>query len=393
MFWTDWGNNAKIELAHMDGTNRKTIVTQNLEWPNGLAIDRPAGRLYWNDAKLRTIESSDLNGQNRKIIINEVPHPYGLVVVGSHVYWTDWQTKALHRADKRNGNDKVIIRNNLNGLMDVRSVQSDNIAENACGSNNGGCSHLCLRNTQSYTCACPTGIKMIKEKTCGYQPSTYLLFTSQSALARISLDTKDMWDVTLPIKNIHHAIGIDFHWGEQLIFYSDVKRKKIASVNMRNLSEVTDIVTTNLSAPNGLAVDWIANNLYWTDTTNKVIEVSKINGMYRKILVSENIQEPRSLAVFPRKGYLFWSDWGEKPKIERSFLDGSNRKVLIDKELGFPNGLLIDYKAKRLYWADAKLDRIETSDLNGRNRILIHGVVPNIQSTHPFDLAQVIFLK
>lgn len=55
--------------------------------------------------------------------MNDVPHPYGLVVVGDHMYWTDWQTQALHRADKTNGTDKRIIRDKLEGLMDVRSVQ------------------------------------------------------------------------------------------------------------------------------------------------------------------------------------------------------------------------------------------------------------------------------
>lgn len=122
MFWSDWGNQAKIEVAHMDGDNRyysfeiinwiilfilitirKTLISKKLEWPNGLAIDRPANRLYWNDAKLSTIESSDLHGKDRKLVINNVPHPYGLVVVGNHVYWTDWQTRALHRADKSTG--------------------------------------------------------------------------------------------------------------------------------------------------------------------------------------------------------------------------------------------------------------------------------------------------
>jgi hypothetical protein len=76
------------------------------------------------------------------VIIKDAPHPYGLVVVGNHIYWTDWQTQALHRAEKNNGTDKTLIRDKLDGLMDVRSVQSDNIAENACGTDNGGCSHL-----------------------------------------------------------------------------------------------------------------------------------------------------------------------------------------------------------------------------------------------------------
>lgn len=101
MFWSDWGTEKpKIEVANMDGTNRQTLISENITWPNGLAIDRPAGRLYWNDGKRNTIESCDLDGKNRRLILSKVPHPYGLVVVGNHIYWTDWKTEALHRADK-----------------------------------------------------------------------------------------------------------------------------------------------------------------------------------------------------------------------------------------------------------------------------------------------------
>lgn len=53
----------------------------------------------------------------------QVPHPYGLVIVGTHMYWTDWKTQSVHRADKRNGSDSQIIRKGLEGLMDIRSVQ------------------------------------------------------------------------------------------------------------------------------------------------------------------------------------------------------------------------------------------------------------------------------
>lgn len=82
---------------------RKAIISKKLHWPNGLTIDRPESRLYWNDAKLGNIESSDLEGKDRRLIVSNLPHPYGLVVVGNHVYWTDWQTKALHRAIKNTG--------------------------------------------------------------------------------------------------------------------------------------------------------------------------------------------------------------------------------------------------------------------------------------------------
>lgn len=102
---------------------RLTLISDRLGWPNGLAIDRPAGRLYWNDGHRKTIESSDLSGRDRRVVVTGVPHPYGLVIVGIHMYWTDWQTYALHRADKINGTDSTVIRGKLEGLMDVRSVQ------------------------------------------------------------------------------------------------------------------------------------------------------------------------------------------------------------------------------------------------------------------------------
>jgi sugar lactone lactonase YvrE len=121
-----------------------TLISDGLGWPNGLTVDRPAGRLYWNDGQRKTIESSDLSGQDRRVVVTEVPHPYGLVIVGTHVYWTDWRTKALHRADKIKGTDNTIIRGKLEGLMDVRSVQvrptktdSRNITTVTCVSFNG----------------------------------------------------------------------------------------------------------------------------------------------------------------------------------------------------------------------------------------------------------------
>ncbi|PSN54231.1 Low-density lipoprotein receptor-related protein 4 [Blattella germanica] len=367
MYWSDWGKNARIEQADMDGDNRLTLISDGLGWPNGLAIDRPAGRLYWNDGQRKTIESADLSGQDRRVVVTNVPHPYGLVIVGTHMYWTDWQTKALHRADKTNGSDNTIIRGKLEGLMDIRSVQVDNVAENACGRNNGGCSHLCLRTPLSYTCACPTGILLREDKkTCNTSPATYLLFATRSTLARVSLDTPELWDVTLPIPDIHG-------------FMNWVHR----SVDMNNLTSTETIVSMNLTTPNGLAVDWIADNIYWTDAGRKVLEVSRLDGSSRKVIIRDGLDEPRALAMFPRKGYLYWTDWGDNPKIERSFLDGSSRRVVVDTDLGFPNGLALDYTARRLYWADALRDRIETSDLNGRNRVHL---VP--EATHPFGLTQ-----
>lgn len=63
---TTTGPNAKIERAFMDGSGRKIIATDGVFWPNGLAIDYPAGKIYWADAKHHVIESCQYDGTNRK---------------------------------------------------------------------------------------------------------------------------------------------------------------------------------------------------------------------------------------------------------------------------------------------------------------------------------------
>ena len=50
MYWTDWGENAKLERSAMDGTDRAVLISNNLGWPNGLAIDKAGAQLLWADA-------------------------------------------------------------------------------------------------------------------------------------------------------------------------------------------------------------------------------------------------------------------------------------------------------------------------------------------------------
>ena len=42
--------------------------------------------------------------------------------------------------------------------------------------------------------------------------------------------------------------------------------------------------------------------------------------------------------------YLFWTEWGQYPRIERSRLDGSERVVLVNVSISWPNGISVDYQ-------------------------------------------------
>ena len=66
--------------------------------------------------------------------------------------------------------------------------------------------------------------------------------------------------------------------------------------------------------------------------------------------------------------FLFWSDWGSRPRIERAGLDGSNRTVIIKAKIYWPNGLTLDIPNQRVYFADSKLDYIDFCNYDGTGR-------------------------
>lgn len=77
---------------------------------------------------------------------------------------------------------------------------------------------------------------------------------------------------------------------------------------------------------------------------------------------------------------MYWTDWGENPKIECANLDGRDRHVLVNTSLGWPNGLALDLQEGKLYWGDAKTDKIEVSEAYGAGVCLGEGGRPGIRS-------------
>jgi hypothetical protein len=74
------------------------------------------------------------------------------------------------------------------------------------------------------------------------------------------------------------------------------------SVDILNLTSTEAVISVNLTTPDGLAVDWIADNIYWTDAGRQVLEVAHLDGSSRKIIIWDGLVEPRAVALFPRKG-------------------------------------------------------------------------------------------
>lgn len=53
-----------------------------------------------------------------------------------------------------------------------------------------------------------------------------------------------------------------------------------------------------------LAVDWVANNLYWTDTLNRKLEVLDIDSTHTTTLIDTGLHTaPRAIVVDPNTRY------------------------------------------------------------------------------------------
>uniref|UniRef100_A0A7N8YKX0 Low density lipoprotein receptor n=1 Tax=Mastacembelus armatus TaxID=205130 RepID=A0A7N8YKX0_9TELE len=192
IYWTDWGNHAKIEKGGLNGGDRTVLVTDNIVWPNGITLDLLNQRLYWVDSKLHTLSSIDVQGGGRRTLIadeDKLAHPLGLTVFEERVFWTDVSNSAILSANRLTGDDIAPVAEHLSSPEDI--ILYHNLKQpagrNWCQVSNGGCEFLCLAAPQvgghppKYTCACPDNMMLARDmRTCvpGVYTNNYTLPSS-----------------------------------------------------------------------------------------------------------------------------------------------------------------------------------------------------------------------
>ncbi|KAH3774740.1 hypothetical protein DPMN_176131 [Dreissena polymorpha] len=171
--------------------------------------------------------------------------------------------------------------------------------------------------------------------------------------------------------------SIDVDYGRKQLYIYDRYTATLQKINFNPESSNPNLTLTYLHSGLSrgevkIALDWISNNLYWTDPTFRSVTVQSLrnDGNY-KILVFDNVEKPTGIAVDPIHQYLFWSDVGSLPKIERSTLTGSSRKTIVSQGIAYPIALDVDIASSKLYWVDSYRDSVERSNLDGTDRVMI----------------------
>jgi low density lipoprotein-related protein 2 len=88
------------------------------------------------------------------------------------LYWTDQSNHSIFSADALSGANRTTLRQGTIHSVFALAVYHYSLQPNKtnpCGSNNGGCSHLCLISAggSQYSCACPDTFQLTSDgKTC-----------------------------------------------------------------------------------------------------------------------------------------------------------------------------------------------------------------------------------
>nr|XP_026695954.1 low-density lipoprotein receptor-related protein 2-like isoform X2 [Ciona intestinalis] len=395
LFWTDWGQNPRIERCDMDGAHRKTIVDDRLFWPNGLTIDYPTKTIYFADAKLDFIHRCGYDGQGRAEVLAGnlfIKHPHALTVLEDYLYWTDRETYSVSRCNKWDGsNDQQRVMTGLSYPGDiiafhpVRQPQGTNYCED------NPCSHICLLSSfrpRYYTCACPVGSTLVDTHTCSSTKDDFILVSTPSRIFGISPDPDDQdSDKMIPVTTTGNGMDVEHDDHGGWIFWVNTLNKRIEKIHIDGTNQTDFAPSSILGLPNALALDWVSGNMYYTNPGSRSIEVIRVdpgpNGQFFRTTIVANIgnetgvANPIGLAVDPSKGKLYWSDQGSgiiPAKISRCNTDGSSLENIITTKVTRVQHVALDYNG-RIYWTEQSSGSINSANTDGSD---IRTIVDNV---------------
>lgn len=328
-----------IEQSSLDGSNRKILL--NSSQPiSSLTTDLDSNRLYFIRKQTGGIDYLDLSTGN----VHEVVEPQkltlgykkidGITIYKDAIYFAENTDGSIEKCDKTTCDNRTTVRMNKDIVYSLTVFHlGAQQGQNPCSNATNKCDHLCLAtSTTEYVCKCAIGYRIdAKNASKCLGETEFLLYSIGHELRGVRLNsitnetTQDdqLEHVLAPIPRISLATNIDYHHRYDLLFYADSDKGEITSIkrdgtNRRIIVNQTDLFDANggdwLS---GIAVDWIADNVYWCDEKRNIIEVARLNGSLRYVVISY-VNKPKAIAIDPVAGYLFFIG-GDKKGMSMSF--------------------------------------------------------------------------
>uniref|UniRef100_A0A2M4DP70 Putative low-density lipoprotein receptor n=1 Tax=Anopheles darlingi TaxID=43151 RepID=A0A2M4DP70_ANODA len=388
LFWLDdggFGVLTKLAAAGMDGSE-PTILDDTIQYVESVTVDAERRTVYYSTQFPPAVHAIGYDGTGRRTVLSEenaIARPRGLAVHESRLYFIDPTYEKLVRVDLPNGDNARTILDNEPDLRGMVIFRKRSVTpQHPCTMNNGGCEHLCVPAVNgARVCLCGMGYKKENEVAC--TPYKTFAVVSQLDVTR-GYSLRDSAEAMVPIAGPgHHILHVDVLYRESWIYWVEYNRGHWNGIfRVRpNGTELQHIVRDGIGSNGirGLAIDWVAGNLYFTNVFphENYVEVAWLDGTHRKVLVRTTNDAPRELAVNPIKRLLYWIDYGQFPRIGKCHLDGGNWTPVVTSGISNPRDLTVDMLTHDVYWVDSKLDMIQKVSYSGGNRQVIRRNLAN----------------
>ncbi|XP_032774864.1 low-density lipoprotein receptor-related protein 1-like [Rattus rattus] len=407
MYWSEIGEEPRIEQAGMDGNSRKILVNQGLGRPTSIALDQLSWKIFWSDEKFHCIGSVNLDGSGiRMMQLTQIQSPFSVAVFEDKVFWSDLQTRTIQSVEKMTGKDRAVLIKRSGQPFGLKIMHEVLQPRSSSPCLDIGCSHLCLLSPQAKgSCRCPVGLLLADDGiTCvSLQESGFVFLVLPTVLTQIYLrnlkTTPSQTTVpehrTLPFTSVKQLASVDYLVQEKALYLSELNTSDIRLLRLKERGILSwQRVISVRGTVIDFALDWMSGNIYWIDTENPYINVAFSNGQYPIVLLSENLYRPSSIVLHPPTAVMCLADLGLQDagrhgsSIECASMDGSQRKVLWLKS-PVPVGLTFSDSGTRVYWADTGQGLIQSIQLDGSRYRVDH---QGLKGLHLFACGQDMML-
>ena len=365
IYWND-ATDGTIEVANLDGTDREIIVTTGIPTSiRGIDIHYESERIFWTDRNTFTLNSANLDGTDltRIIFTNDNPGAVEIDQINNKVYWGEGQSGLIRRMNL-NGSGIESFSRGVPGISGIGlSIVEDRTVTAPLSDlywTDSGTNNISrINRDQSIETVNPSEDNPKGIDIDRFEGRIFYVDGSAKSIKSMNLDGSD---ITTIFDGAMEPIDVAIDPINRKVYFSDNVANTISRMNYDGSN--VEIVTTT-PRPETIVLDLGQQKIYWNTFDRFNFNVVNFDGSDRETLFNGNFIG-RSFDIDFINDNVYWTDQ-TNATISRRSLDGGILQDVIftDTEV---TDLKIDARNNRIYWAENVNNRIRSADLNGDNQ-------------------------
>ncbi|KAK2156707.1 hypothetical protein LSH36_207g07038 [Paralvinella palmiformis] len=307
--WTDT-ERGRVECSTLLGAGRKQLIDQG--HPVGITVVPDTTTIYWVDNLSKTVKGCSYECNNILTyteITSQITPPrerslYGIAVSSEMAFVTDTDELAVnvYTVDNRNQRFMRQSKKEIDAIPHQITVISPTSHQPNHDCISKKCQHMCLNDGNNKgICSCMTGFWLKTDSLTCEERDLRFIYTTGSQVVSYVVTINKTDPSTLLVKQTKLSDGgsdvkpLGWHFSNNMLYFGDINKRIMYSGYLTSSTNNFGEHTVNADVQ-GISVDWLSDNVYWTDKTLGRIMMSYISGRYHKLLISD-AGKPTGLAV------------------------------------------------------------------------------------------------